>query len=234
MEFNVISDLDLHFSTNQLQLLQSITKGMVKQVNSVNKVDDQNEDLDSGIGSDSTVKPQATESAKPTTNKSSSNTSQLSPVDVLLTAGRISCTVYSHGIADKDIHMTREKSPNKKSMKKSPSKQTLEWQVKTEADGQGEYNEFSQGQAQYQDSYLMHMFERKNSVNEDRVIEAGSGYIDPFLFVYISQPHTVISCHREAEKFEMSCYDVLVKGPADLNSLIQGGFGPPENKQGNR
>lgn len=35
----------------------------------------------------------------------------------------------------------------------------------------------------------------------------------PFLHLYLWQPHTVLSCRPDTQKFEISCYDVSLKGP---------------------
>ncbi|KAK7463278.1 hypothetical protein BaRGS_00038145, partial [Batillaria attramentaria] len=43
--------------------------------------------------------------------------------------------------------------------------------------------------------------------------------VHPFMYVYIAQPHTVISCWPDKDKVELSCYDVLVKGAKSVLSF---------------
>ena len=52
---------------------------------------------------------------------------------------------------------------------------------------------------------------RGEDIDTERCVPAGTCVLEPFLYLYTSQPHTVVSCGYEAQKFEMSCYDILVK-----------------------
>ncbi|XP_061177950.1 intermembrane lipid transfer protein VPS13B-like [Saccostrea echinata] len=60
------------------------------------------------------------------------------------------------------------------------------------------------------------MGSEKNSKVKERKESTGDSCHDPvipFLHLYLWQPHTVLSCHHDTQKFEISCYDISLKGP---------------------
>lgn len=220
LEFNVVSDLDLHISTNQIHLVNAKLAATLKTLKSSAEhcdehLEENNSVLDSGIGSEvsavtaqrSTLKHDVKGQGESKTRMKMSQT----PVDLLLTAGRISCTVYSHTITESEIK--REAVNPNNSKKKKRSKRVLDWRVCTNPEEDTDMTD-------NQDPYLMHMYQL-DKTNEKKVIRAGTTCIKPFLFFYISQPHTVLSCQTDHQKFEMSCYDILVKGSPE-HSLIPG------------
>lgn len=227
LEFNVVSDIDLHISTNQIHLMHSKLTSSLKALKLYTEHNDDSQEenssvQDSGIGSEgsaATVQMSAVkQDVKGQGGISSKKT--LTPVDLLLTAGRISCTLYTHKKIETETKLEEKEEKlhvNKK--KKKHTKQDLEWRVDRSSedniDGTVQYEGI-----QFEDPYLMNMYQL-NSSAETKVIPAGSTCIEPFLFLYITQPHTVLSCQLDHQKFETSCYDILVKGAAE-NNLIPG------------
>lgn len=59
--------------------------------------------------------------------------------------------------------------------------------------------------------------DNRENVREKKEEGGGDSYkevsVIPFLHLYLWQPHTVLSCHHDTQKFEISCYDVSLKGP---------------------
>ncbi len=45
--------------------------------------------------------------------------------------------------------------------------------------------------------------------------------LTPFIFATFAQPHSLLSCHQGAQKLELSCYDVVLKG-ACADSCVKG------------
>lgn len=222
LEFNIVSDLDLHMSTNQINLaLQKITE-ITKTLTSSSK-SEKSDDLDekdvlkdSGLGSEASVKPTPSEKVK----GQGQNTMTLTPVDLLLTAGRISVTLYSHEMMKTETVIGKSKETCQKKKNKR-SKQDLEWRVEP---GSSDGLDAEEGQvfSEHQEPYLMQMYGLESS-RDSYTISAGTMCIKPFLFVYVSQPHTVLSVQKQQQKFEASCYDVLVKGAAET-ALIPGKY----------
>ena len=74
--------------------------------------------------------------------------------------------------------------------------------------------------------HILEDLDRSDASNSTKGLKAEnshpkfSGQILPYLHIYFSQPHTVLSCQREGQKFEMSCYDVLVKGAGKGSTTI--------------
>lgn len=197
LEINFTNDLDICISTNQVKVISDIAlQGIAKMTevsvdNSVMETFDgtdlsasgsENIVADSGIESDiSTITGKRTKDRKPQITLNSPDMGKrpkfIAPLDVLLTASRISVVTYSHKIPVKKLH--KQPLPEAPQLSKSCSE--------------------------------AHTF-IKLQVPEQKVKDEGHLDVTPFLYVYISQPHTVLSCHQEHQKFEMSCYDVLVKG----------------------
>jgi hypothetical protein len=103
---------------------------------------------------------------------------------------------------------------------KKHARQELEWVVRSRSEE--DINSSLYDTNDVQDPYLTHMYHLNNS-GGGSVIPEGTTCIKPFLFCYISQPHTVLSCQPDHQKFEMSCYDILIKG-SPANTRIPGNF----------
>ena len=233
VEVNITSDLDLHTSTNQIHLLQRLVSDSLRCLNppsdtAYELVDDKESAKDSGIGSDisastvvdksSKVKATSHEPAEDKVNRSK----VMTPFDILLTAGRISCMIYSHKLAEKDLKLKESHVISDIDKKSTPRK--FEWKVDTEDDEDVNIDddyEHVDAEAEFEEFSFMNIHESSVYGNEAKVILAGSSCVQPFLYFYVSQPHMILSCQIETQKFEMSCYDILVKGPGE-NSVFQG------------
>ena len=229
VEFNITSDLDFHVSTNQIHLLQKLVSESLRCLSppsdsSYELLDDKDSVKDSGIGSDISIN--TAEKVKPsqesTEDKGSSSRSKtLTPFSILLTAGRISCMVYSHKVTQEEITMT-ESHKNQGVEKKSPHPR-FEWKVDSDHDLGAEdgYEHIQVNVEEFEELSFMNIHDTSLYENEPKVIPGGSMCIQPFLYFYVSQPHLIVSCQQDTQKFEMSCYDILVKGPGET-SIVQG------------
>lgn len=254
LEVNVTSELDFYVSTNQVKLLQDIYTDSMKCLSSHSKgstelinrhfdfhgASSDRPSVDSGVGSDTSVNtterrrhasspPQQIPSCS-ASSAASVDQSQISektaPFDILLTAGRIACTVYSHRVLKNDYRLPPESS--KLGATERFSKSDLETKDRPvfalDADCYVAEDGVSEPFVAYSgcgipadgcSDFAFMNIHKRGSLEEDNVIPGGSTCIVPFLYVYISQPHTVISCRSTSQKFVMSCYDVLLKGPPD-------------------
>lgn len=254
LEVNVTSELDFYVSTNQVNLLQAIYSDSVRCLSSVNTgsteltrrhsdfhgASSDRPSVDSGVESDVSVNmterrrhacstPQQIPSCS-ASSAASVDQSQIfektAPFDVLLTAGRIACTVYSHKVLKDDYKFPPESS--KMGSERKFSKSDLETKdipvFPINADCYAAEDSMSEPFVTYSgcgipadgcSDFAFMNIHKRSSLEDDDIIPGGSTCIVPFLYVYISQPHTVISCHTSGQKFVMSCYDVLLKGPPD-------------------
>lgn len=237
LEVNVTSDLDLYVSSNQIHLLhdlviQSMSRLYPTKSNKAADRSEENKDrtsdhltIDSGIDSDaSTVTHVMGNKTHATSALASSDQGQsskvMTPFDILLTASRISCTLYGNKILDKDVEIDTKISDGRKIRKSD-----LEWK------GQGQRNPSGSStdtpKSPPTDSlYILDAVKEEEPIGfsfmniheitepEKKTLHQGSSCSLPFLYLYISQPHTVLSCLDSEQKFEMSCYDILVKGPS--------------------
>ncbi|WAR00328.1 VP13B-like protein [Mya arenaria] len=223
-EFNVVSDLELYVSTNQLLLMNQKVKDIMKSVmpdTDFHGANSEEKDSihDSGIGSEvSNTTMQKNKNQSKDQRSSADRSMTLTPIDLLLTAGRISIQVYTHEMTEKEIKINKSKFHQDQRQEKK-SKQDLEWKVEPVSRSELDNDEgHRESDGSFHEPYLMHMYEHERE-KEGRVIEAGTVCIRPFLFVYVSQPHTVVALQKEHQKFETSSYDVLIKG-ADPSNLI--------------
>ena len=106
--------------------------------------------------------------------------------------------------------------------KKSPHPR-FEWKVDSEHDLGAEdgYEHIQVNVEEFEELSFMNIHDTSLYENEPKVIPRGSMCIQPFLYFYVSQPHLIVSCQQDTQKFEMSCYDILVKGPGET-SIVQG------------
>ena len=181
---NATSDMDFYLSVSQLQLINEIiinNIGSLKTITNLEKKPHQKDKSkqatdaahreetsvhDSGVESEaSTVMSKLVLEQDPATSDGSTTardkqqyqTSEFTPFNILLTAGKVSLMVYDHvrklsEVAEADI-VTSE----------SPTSPQL--------------------------------------------------HIIPIMFAYFSQPHTIVSCEADSQKIELSCYDIVLKGP---------------------
>lgn len=201
IELNASSDIDVFISTNQIHLLENwisqskalllptkVQRSDEEAVKVDQEVRQDHMTSDSGIGSESSaltfkkaVSPIPTDHQTATIVQSPKS---LTPFDLLLTAGRISCTMYTHKTLTEDYHGNKDKGNS----------------------------EQGQDSGRMKSSYsFLNIHDMKSETEQE--IKSGSCVIQPFLYLYFSQPHTILKCQPEQQTFEMSCYDVLIKGP---------------------
>ncbi|XP_060068135.1 intermembrane lipid transfer protein VPS13B-like [Ylistrum balloti] len=208
IELNASSDIDFVISTNQIHLLERLisqtkavllpskTERPVEETDKVEEVKSDQMTYDSGIGSEiSALTFKKGVSPVPTQHTTTLVQSPkfVTPFDLLLTAGRISCTVYTHKLLKEDYHDNhmKDKADTGRSGESSPNKSGAEENRPTYS--------------------FLNIHDVKTE--SEKVIRSGSCVIQPFLYLYFSQPHTVLKCQQEQQTFEMSCYDILIKGP---------------------
>ncbi|KAL3889914.1 hypothetical protein ACJMK2_002232 [Sinanodonta woodiana] len=239
LELNVISDLDFHISVSQIQLLQHLCiESMNSKTNSSEISSDDQESkegknhdqcyIDSGVGSE--ISSLTYDRAKPKmfprrcvyeSDHLTQNPKATTPFDVLLTAGRISCTVYSHKILKNVVYLTPEKIPESK-MERKKSKAALEWQLSSTSavSAEEEIGRSLVMNREMDQSYSSFSFMNIQKEEDQEVIPEGSLCLVPYLYLYFSQPYTLLSCQRTDQKFEICCYDMLVKGPSYDSILL--------------
>ncbi|XP_052096921.1 intermembrane lipid transfer protein VPS13B-like isoform X1 [Mytilus californianus] len=195
LEMNFTNDLDIYVSTNQVKLMSEITIQTMAKLRETREVDLIQETVeradlsgsgseilvaDSGIESDvSTITARKVKDRNPdvvlTPHDLDMRSKVITPLDILLTASRISVITYTR-------------------------KQNKDQRHKVKLAETPDLTKSASGK---------HTFIKLDMPDSEDTTQLS---VDPFLYVYISQPHTVLSCHQSQQKFEMSCYDVLVKG----------------------
>ncbi|XP_059174786.1 intermembrane lipid transfer protein VPS13B-like [Physella acuta] len=151
------------------------------------------------------------------------------PVDVLVTASRISCTVYTHKILEESVTLemplfrenqsqpAREEKSDVRDCTPDNLEVILRKGVKDTnmVEVEGSRRESETGSSEHH----AEITEETKSYYEDsirKIIPEGSACIIPFAYVYITQPHCLLASHSARElRLEGSCYDVLVKGASD-------------------
>ncbi|XP_041362052.1 vacuolar protein sorting-associated protein 13B-like [Gigantopelta aegis] len=242
MEMNVTSDLDLYISTNQIHLAERLVKKCISSLtksqpgssgfvpHSLSSVDPTS--VDSGVGSDTssyTIDRHA-KSSLPSLTESmafsdSDVRSEVMPFDILLTAGRISFTVYSHKECQQCVHKETKKREKTKSRKKKRPKTHMD--VKEDnfscLVGSRVQPLVSEADSEMDEYDTCTDFSFLNiRVDEDPAVQTqpvGNICIKPFLYVYVTQPHTILSFHSDSQRFEMSCYDIIVKGLNETQNI---------------
>ncbi|KAK6186959.1 hypothetical protein SNE40_006214 [Patella caerulea] len=228
MEVNVTSDLDLYISTNQIQLISTVLTNCVQIVQSKSrtkksttgsqKTRQQDFAFDSGVESDiSTV---LNDSFKfqphpvPSVSSDIELRSKVTPFEVLLTADRISCTLYTHKHLEDDFHPVKIKNEETVNGAAKGSKTKFDWKRDNlSSNGNGD-DDVDSNILQPSDSSTNFGFLKvhRDSAASNHDIMAGTICIKPFLYVYIAQPYTVLACSSSSQKFEMSCYDIIIRG----------------------
>ncbi|XP_048244061.1 vacuolar protein sorting-associated protein 13B-like isoform X2 [Haliotis rufescens] len=244
-EMNVTSDLDLYLSTNQIHFMSEFArKSMTHLSGKSEKVTakstgtgrsrssgraQEHHGIDSGVESDiSTVTAD-----KPRHVKSASSSKVVTPVDlglgskvmpfhILLTAGRISCTVYTHNtLKDDSLHAASKDEKHKKAVHKSKSAATLKGDNLEHLTSNISSPDSDESYLQQYDTCSDFEFMHINNDGDlaKKVVAPGTVCLKPFLYLYFAQPHTIISCLTSSQRFEMSCYDIIVKGPTSQSVI---------------
>lgn len=226
------SDMDFFLSTNQIKLLIRLANSFVSSPPEEKRTAKSEEKLilrdqpvsDSGVESDASTITNINDPRLQTQGASDTEdvprTRNMIPFDVLLTAGRISCVLYSH-VIDRGNWKKKERMKTESRVTKSD----LEW--KGDAKHSAPFHDISHDDASGYEAdteYAVQTEECSNftfmNIHEsgspkasgDPVQSDGGVLIEPFLFFYVSQPHTVLSYLPHSQKFEMSCYDIMIKG----------------------
>ncbi|XP_035828543.1 vacuolar protein sorting-associated protein 13B [Aplysia californica] len=169
----------------------------------------------------------------------------LPPLDVLLTAGRISCTVYTHKILSETITqempLFREcgkyRRPSAQSeggghtrvapmsdnlgavLSVTPPQGSGSRRGGREADEEGGGTEEEEEEGSDPSEEPFTTFNFMKQVAEEslkRVIPPGVACVVPFVYLYVTQPHCLLANHSSEQlKMEVSCYDLLVKGASE-------------------
>lgn len=247
LEVNVTTELDFFISINQISLLQQvinkniscffeidIPKGSVQQMENADRLGhvftDSSQVADSGLGSEisTTTNYKGMESLHKTSRHTATSLSCSSlppknplkpsssispmlamtlemPLEVLLTAGRISCMVYSHQYLQSKEQHGASMSSYPSSMLPSMYHEHVPSLLRS----------FSVGEQMLATDGIFNKPDEPTS-SQIKV----SLYIVPYLYLYFSQPHTVVALQPEGQKFEMSFYDIMVKGPSASHKLL--------------
>ena len=134
-----------------------------------------------------------------TAAKSSLSWADVTPFEVLLTAGKISCMVYSYAETETSLQATQKLNQGLHA-KPGKGKTDLDWKGETQ----------SVATLSSADSGLESM---AGYVAKEAA--CGGAYqqrIVPYLYAHFSQPHTLLNCHPGAQRAELSCYDIILKG----------------------
>lgn len=221
IELNVITDLDLYITVSQEHLLEKIVVDTtdVFSVLITGHLDTEPEDKELDIGIDSEVSALKSEKSHQTCNNKNHFQNHFlkslkTPMDLLLTAGRISCTLYNHTEIVQELKAQENTSSPIKKMKQC-KKQDLDWPNKK---GENMTEGLAFVDNNFLDFYKENVLENCCST-QTNTSAFSSVCIQPFLFLYISQPYIVLSCQTHQQKLEMSCYDVLIKGCTEKTNI---------------
>ena len=146
-----------------------------------------------------------------------SSTAVCIPLEILLTAGRISCMFYTHtynvpqSATPAVVALVPPPPPTPKSPVSSehlPSPGTVPFNLLSMV--YREPGQISVGS----DCSTEHLSASDTGSDKFSSLDLNQiPHIVPYLYLYFSQPHTVVTVQPETQKFEMSYYDVMVKGP---------------------
>ncbi len=232
LEVNATSDMDFSLSVYQVRLMHSIFLGNISplidtvvRVTSMSNPDalsgvrrgDLDPSLsDSGVESEvSTVRSlmqnrgmKMTEGALPCVKEDRSMvTSQpeadvtdwvaMTPFDILLTAGKISFMLYSHEDIDPS---SRTGTGGGKDTGLSETRSDLDLNEFFRVPGLASTVDATNTMLPSKEALSLTMPARKDTK------------FWPFLYAYFSQPHSLVSIHRDSQKVELSCFDIVLKG----------------------
>lgn len=220
-ELNVVSDLDLQFSTQQLCLLTSLadqvtllsTEVLHRSTGEPAKGGPAAASLDSGVASELSAATRPDPWAAGGESKEGAHI----PANVLLTAGRISLTLYSHLRLQSDAQVSPAgpssssratpppRSRGQLSTGKSFSADNFAWLTQAAPNR-------SQQAAAPEASPPFSPTRPQTAEQAGVKVAAGTVCVQPFLYIYLAQPHSVLSTWPAADRLELSCYDILVKG----------------------
>ena len=220
-ELNIVSDLDLQFSTQQLCLLTSLadqvtllsTEALQRSAGEPAKGGPAAASLDSGIASELSAATRPDPWAAGSESKEGAHI----PANVLLTAGRISLTLYSHLRLQSNAQVSPAspssssratpppRSRGQLSAGKSFSADNFAWLTQA-APNRSQRAAAPEASPSFSPTCL------QTAEQAGVKMAAGTVCVQPFLYIYLAQPHCVLSTWPAADRLELSCYDILVKG----------------------
>lgn len=221
-ELNVKTDLEVYLSAKQLQIMMTastlISQLVTPQYNpSASKgpipapgLLAQATTTDSGIESD--FSHVSSHMFGRHTRNAGSKACTL-PVDILLTAGRVSLALYTHQQQTMDYTpdaVTNILPQTPFSARKSEKSELLADNFIELTFGTGAEDEKSP--AGNLCSSFDFVLQGESSQGSRAAVPAGTSCVQPFVYIYIAQPHTLVKFWPEVDKVEISCYDILVKG----------------------
>ena len=228
-ELNVVSDLDLLLSTEQICMMTTLADlGVTLTSDHLTSRGDRQGSMepssvcqDSGVASEISAVTHH-EPVRTTGEENLTAVNGYSPTNILLTAGRISLTLYTHLYLQQD---TKVKPPYTLSTQSSKKSRQSSSKVCPSADNMGSLTQGMTGASRdnAQEGYVSFSFMQPQlDSGEETKVPSGSVCVQPFAYVYIAQPHTVLSTWPQSDRLELSCYDILLKGVKE-NYLFPGG-----------
>ena len=224
IEVNASSNMDFYISTNQLRtlvgILNSNTATLSKSsmperiahqgsASSPRQKSPQNEAHsqdaacnDSGVESETSTRIAHAKSAQkgaPLAPSPFTSLSSVMPIDVLLTARKISLMVYMQTSEDINLH--------------SPLRRSFLEEVDIDASLRSRSH--SDSEQKYDDVNV--------ETHTKAETTARHAVVRPYLYAYFSQPHSLMSMDRTQSKVELSCYDIVLKG-TKLDYVFPGNF----------
>lgn len=123
----------------------------------------------------------------------------ITPFSVLLTAGKISCMMYSHKLTTREKRQqeTAEFVIGSPVVKKVKTKGSLEFREEA----------MSTATVSSADSGVDSIFSSTLDVQPQTFFS-----VVPFLFATFSQPHTFFSVQSDQQRADLACYDIVLKG----------------------
>lgn len=220
-ELNLVSDLDLQLSAQQLRLLATLadqvialsTKAVQQSRSEKVKAGPVAASHDSGVASEMST----TTHPDPLPVRTEDKEGVHAPANVLLTAGRISLTLYNHLKLQSDTVVGPAYSSS--TSHTTPAHQSSRQQSTGTSYSADNFVSLTQGmpnlsqRAVTKEEYMSFSLTQPQT-DEDACVElaVGSVCVQPFVYIYVAQPHTVLSTWPSADRLELSCYDILVKG----------------------
>uniref|UniRef100_A0A2C9K5E4 Chorein N-terminal domain-containing protein n=1 Tax=Biomphalaria glabrata TaxID=6526 RepID=A0A2C9K5E4_BIOGL len=157
------------------------------------------------------------------------------PLDILVTASRISCSVYTYKILEEKFTLEMPVFTDNQQTDYGPAGALGATRNRKEYNAKDNLEDILSGKPRRSSSSSTDKNDDVDTNNFDpgddgtfnfmkshaedslkRILPEGSVCIVPFVYLYVTQPHCLVSSHSEKEvKIEGSCYDVLIKGSSD-------------------
>lgn len=219
-ELNIVSDLDLQLSAQQLYLLTTLADQMMAlPSNAMQHSSGRNRRAGPAVASeDSGVASEVSTATHldPLQRMVGSEGVHI-PANVLLTAGRISLALYTHLWLQLDTWVnpayassTKHTSPPPHSHRQQSARASFS--VDNFVSLTKGMPDMSQDAVTQEDCTTFSFTQPHIDQDVGVKLAGGSVCVQPFVYIYIAQPHTVLSTWPNADRLELSCYDIVVKG----------------------